>query len=300
MKTYENHPSLETMLANLAVQLKSRRLELGLTQEKLAELSNLNPRHLQKLEAGQLNVTLGTLVSLTVALKTTLTNLLGFRQPTLQGGPVKRFSLEPMLEHCRNTNMLTSVGLTPEILCQAIADTHLILDSLDETLIGTELPRLGGGTIELANLSSIIGNLLGARIAWHSKGRFYRNRPHAFPDLLAIQGTPDEGLEIKVALSTNKPKGHLAKPGKYLTFRYVLTTAKGFDRNQRGDVVTIWEARGGVLTEGDFSLSNTPGDSGKTAVITTSAFRKLSLVYFDKTVCPYVLKENGKLYVDFN
>ncbi len=90
------------------------------------------------------------------------------------------------------------------------------------------------------------------------------------------------------------PKGHLAKAGIYLTFRYVLLTTSGFDRSRRGDIVAIWEARCGTLLESDFSLSNTEGDSGKTAVIKSEALRRMSLVYFDQPLCPY------KRYAYFN
>jgi hypothetical protein len=109
------------------------------------------------------------------------------------------------------------------------------------------------------------------------------------------------GIEIKVALGKNKPKGHLAKPGIYLTFRYVLITSDGFDRLNRGDIVPIWEARCGFLSKNDFSLSNTEGDSGKTAVITTTAFRRMSLVYFEPALCPYSMRSrNSNYYIDFN
>jgi len=290
---------VSSVIANLARRLKYYRLKLGLTQEELAEKAALNPRHVQKLESGELNVTIGTLVSIALALDITLTELLKPHLPEPLS-TVQHTTPEQLLKNCRNTQALLSIGITSEILCHAIADTHFILNSLDEKLIETNLPRLGGGTVELANLSSIIGNLLGARIAFHSSGKFYRNRPHTFPDLLATQGKLEDGIEIKVALEKNKPKGHLAKPGNYLTFRYVLTSNTGFDRKKRGDIATLWEARCGFISEEDFSLSNTKGDSGKTAVITTAAFRQMFLVYFNKTISPYSLRSGDKPYIDFN
>ena len=290
---------VSSVIANLAHQLKYHRLKLGLTQEELAEKAALNPRHVQKLESGELNVTIGTLVSIALALDIKLTNLLEPHSPEFVN-TIQRTTPEQLLENCRNTHALLSIGITSEMLCHAIADTHLTLDSLDEKLVETNLPRLGGGTVELANLSSIIGNLLGTRIAFHSLGKFYRNRPHTFPDLLPFLGKLENGIEIKVALEKNKPKGHVAKPGNYLTFRYVLTTNTGFDRKKRGDRAALWESRCGFISEEDFSLSNTKGDSGKTAVITTDALSRMSLVYFDKTVCPYRLRSNGKPYIYFN
>lgn len=192
-----------------------------------------------------------------------------------------------MLPNCRNADAITTIGLTPENLCHAIFHAYTILDSIDSRLLEGGLERLGGGTIELANLSSIIGNLLGAGVALHSGGQFIRNGPHKFPDLLSTNSDFTSGIEIKVALERNVPKGHLAKSGTYLTFRYVLVQISGFDRSHRGDIVSIWEARCGRLSESDFSISNTVGDSGKTAVIKSEALRRMSLVYFDQALCPY-------------
>lgn len=93
-----------------------------------------------------------------------------------------------------------------------------------------------------------------------------------------------------MALETNKPKGHLAKSGYYIIFRYVLGDSNNIfqkGKQNRGDTVWIWEVRIGFLNESDFSLSNTIGDSGKTAVIKTEAYNNLALVFFDKFFSPY-------------
>jgi hypothetical protein len=42
------------------------------------------------------------------------------------------------------------------------------------------------------------------------------------------------------------------------------------------------------LDEEDFSLSNTAGDSGKTAVVTMEGMKKLRMSYFDPRFCPRV------------
>jgi transcriptional regulator with XRE-family HTH domain len=55
--------------------LKDRRLSLGLTQEELADRSGLAVRHYQKLEAGQVNVTLKSLVALSTALRLEMSSL---------------------------------------------------------------------------------------------------------------------------------------------------------------------------------------------------------------------------------
>ena len=96
---------------------------------------------------------------------------------------------------------------------------------------------------------------------------FARNRPHAYPDLVPNQSDVS-GLEIKVALETNRPKGHLPKRGHYLTFRYVLGDENGnYEIGKRKNVIWVWEAKYGYLRDADFSISNTEGDSGKTAVV---------------------------------
>lgn len=175
---------------------------------------------------------------------------------------------------------LAKVGLTREIVASGINFVHRILDTLDGTLTTAGETRLSQ-LVELANLSAIIGNLLRTGIASGSGGRFIANGPHKYPDLLGNQpGIAD--LEIKVALESNKPKGHLVKPGPHLICRYVLGSegtpyCKGKDN--RGDIAWIWELRAGILEEHHFSVSNTEGDSGKTAVINAEGFDQLALIY---------------------
>lgn len=186
-----------------------------------------------------------------------------------------------------NDNALAAVGLSKAMVAGGISTVHKILDGLDLTLTSNGEARLSQ-MVELANLSAIIGNLLRTGIAKASNGRFVANGPHRYPDLIASEpGTGD--LEIKVALETNKPKGHLAKPGPHLTCRYVLAQASGAftpGKASRGDVAWIWEVRAGILQESHFNISNTPGDSGKTAVINAEGFRHLHVVYCALPLCP--------------
>ena len=183
---------------------------------------------------------------------------------------------------------LSDFGLTVDIIRDAIEYTHSVLDQIDHTLISRRSERLAG-LVELANLSAIVGNLFRGGVSVASDGAFRANRPHRFPDLVAnAPGTRD--LEIKVALETRKPKGHLVKPGPHLTVRYVLADDQGnFVRGKesRGDVVWIWEVRLGELEETHFNSSNTVGDSGKTAVINTKGMASLVPVFLDLTRCPY-------------
>lgn len=181
---------------------------------------------------------------------------------------------------------LKDAGLTIENLQKAIEYAHEILDEIDEKLIRVKVGRISE-LVELANLSSMVGNLLGAGIENFSNGNFQRNGPHKFPDILS-QNENCKDIEIKISLETNKPKGHLAKEGYYLTFRYVLIDENAdFDRNERGQIVQIWEARFGYLLEHHFNISNTAGDSGKTAVINKDGMDALKVAYIDLNYCPY-------------
>lgn len=60
----------------LGVSLRGRRTHLGLTQEDVAELLGIATRHYQKIEAGEINVTLRTISRLCVALKVNARDLL--------------------------------------------------------------------------------------------------------------------------------------------------------------------------------------------------------------------------------
>lgn len=186
-----------------------------------------------------------------------------------------------------NDPALEAVGLSREMISFGISFVHKILDGLDATLVKNGEMRLAQ-MIELANVSAIIGNLLRTGVAKASDGRFIANGPHRHPDLISTRNGVGD-LEIKVALETNKPKGHLAKPGSHLTCRYVLASADGVykaGKLLRGDVVWIWEVRAGVLDAEHFNISNTPGDSGKTAVINAEGFKRLQVVYCALPFCP--------------
>lgn len=179
-----------------------------------------------------------------------------------------------------NDHGMEAVGLSRNIVASGISFVHRIMDSLDHTLVSAGETRLSE-MVELANLSAIIGNLLRTGIANASNGRFVANGPHKYPDLLSNENGIGD-LEIKVALESNKPKGHLVKPGPHLICRYVLGTLDGGytrGKESRGDVVWIWEIRAGFLEEEHFSVSNTAGDSGKTAVINSDGYGQLELVY---------------------
>jgi hypothetical protein len=195
----------------------------------------------------------------------------------------------------KNHEEFALTGLTISSIAQACDYVHSTIDALDQTLISVGADRLSK-MVELANLSSMIGNLFGAGIAQFSDGALKRNRPHTYPDLLALN-PGIKNIEIKVALENNKPKGHLAKAGYYLTCRYVLveedgtyvlpSTRKRIVDGERGTIPVVWEVRFGWLDLVHFNSSNTEGDSGKTATVNKEGMAQLAVVYCDLSVAPY-------------
>ena len=187
-----------------------------------------------------------------------------------------------------NQKGLAQLGLDEAMLRGAIQYSNRVLDSLDDTLVSAGEPRMAR-LLELANLSAVIGNLFRGGLAKASHGRFEANGPHKYPDLVS-KDRRFESLEIKVALEVNKPKGHLIKPGPHIIVRYVLGDEHGKcvpGKDNRGSVVWIWEVRAGVLNNQHFSVSNTPGDSGKTAVINKDGMDALKVAFVDVDRCPF-------------
>ena len=203
-----------------------------------------------------------------------------------------RFKYHPHMtreaeDHYQETLELRQVGLTSEILRSAVSFLNGTLDVMDEALLARGTGRIAE-LVELANLSSMIGNVFRSGIAKASEGLFVSNGPHKHPDLLN-RSSPQSNVEIKVALEDNKPKGHLAKPGWHLTCHYVLCHHDGTftaGTESRGVVARLWLLRFGYLREEDFNISNTPGDSGKTAVVNAKGMANLIPVYFNPPLCP--------------
>ncbi len=186
---------------------------------------------------------------------------------------------------------LRAIGLSQEALANAIDSTYHLLDRIDATLIGEDVAPLCQ-MVELANLSSMIGNIIGAELAKHSHGAYCRNQPHRYPDLLPLtKSAAQSGIEIKMALGKNAAKGHLAKEGHYIICKYVLVDSDGHpirtkEERPNARYPVFWEIKSGYLTENCFNISNTAGDSGKTAVINAVGNTKLVRVFHDGTKEP--------------
>lgn len=69
-------PAEKRIRERLSQNLRRLRKERGLTVEELAHRARLHSRHLQKLEAGETNPTIGTLARLADVLGTPVTSLL--------------------------------------------------------------------------------------------------------------------------------------------------------------------------------------------------------------------------------
>ncbi len=271
-------------------RVRGLRQACNLSQEELALTAGLDRTYTGGVERGERNISLINVQKIAKALSISPADLLQFEQ----GGGVMR---EPAPNGLINEGVLKSIGLNHEILRKAIKDTYLLLDQLDVTLEAAGVFPLSQ-TVELANLSSMIGNIFASEIAKHSGGLLRRNGPHKYPDLLSAGVCPIvPELELKIALENNKPKGHLAKPGHYLTCRYVLCQPNGslkIGKDQRGVKPYIWELRCGYLLVEHFNLSNTEGDSGKTAVVNAAGMAVLQVVYCDLERTPFSTK--GKTY----
>ncbi|WP_213805180.1 helix-turn-helix transcriptional regulator [Granulicella sp. dw_53] len=283
------HPIVDVLLR----LLRTLRVKQGLTLEEVADRAGIHRTHLGLIERMERQPTLSVAVQIAKSFDLDLSDLL-LKAELIQTGKLREeeafrdlFVRIEKPECLRNLELLElHTGLSGAMLLKAIHGCYTMLDTIDSELVANGSPPIGG-LVELANLSSMVGNMVGGAIAETSEGLYARNKPHHYPDLLPLRD-PAKNLELKMALETNKPKGHLPKAGTYITIRYVLGDRAGtYARKTRGNTVWIWEVKVGLINIGDFDISNTEGDSGKTAVIKTTVFNAMPLVYFDPSFCPY-------------
>ncbi len=280
---------------------KELRKNQNLTIEHLAELADVHRTTIGLLERHERTPTLTVAEQISTALGFPLYELIQ-EASLIYEGRAKKEDLaafhkarKTSISNIRNEEYFKELtGLTGNQLLCAIDSCYKVLDTIDEQLINKSSMPISN-LVELANLSSMVGNLLGASLAECSNGLYERNKPHTYPDLIPIaEGATN--LEIKISLETNKPKGHLPKAGTYLAFRYVLgDKLANFQRGKdnRGDTVWLWEVKVGVIEEEDFVCSNTAGDSGKTAVIKTEKHNNMKLIYYVPSLLPYAVRKTG-------
>ncbi len=276
------------------------RVKQGLTLEQLAEQAQVHRTTVGLLERGERSPSITVASQLSCALGYQLSDLLARAELIAENKLTLAAAFKEEQARQVDASMLRNqaafeefMGMPAINLLAAIESTYHTLDMIDGQLTSRGSPPIGK-LVELANLSSMIGNLFGGCLADVSDGLYKRNRSHAYPDLLPVKN-PAQPLELKVALETNKPKGHLPKPGRYITLRYVLGDRLGNytrGKEHRGATVWVWEVRVGEIGMEDFSISNTDGDSGKTAVIKTAVFNAMSLVYFNRMYCPHPMRND--------
>lgn len=294
----EDHVS--KVLRALIKVISDYRQAQRLTYEELADRAGIHRTTIGLLERNERMPTVLVALQLAGALGVELSELLSRAEAIVSGKTTeslqtveKRTVQHQHFYHEPDLKKLT--GLTHECIRNAIQGCYQTLDTVDFQLSTHDTPPIAK-LVELANISSMIGNLLGGQIATNSNGLYVRNRPHTYPDLLPV-APHAQNVEIKIALDTNMPKGHLPKPGTYMTFRYVLCDKRGIytrGKDKRGDTAFVWEGRVGILAETDFAVSNTEGDSGKTAVIRTKAFNDMTVFYFVPEFLPYSQKRASK------
>lgn len=67
----------QKLMKAIGKNIKVRRSELGMTQEKLSELADINEKFLSSIENGKEgNISVGYLVSIAIGLDTTITSLI--------------------------------------------------------------------------------------------------------------------------------------------------------------------------------------------------------------------------------
>ncbi len=298
-----SNPNPELITKALIQAITEERKAQGLTYEQLADRAGVHRTTIALWEREERTPTIQLALQLASALNVPLSLLLARCEAACQTGQslVSLTHRRLLAEHFRNENKLRALtGLTHQTVRGAIEDCYQTLDLIDAELAKRESP-LVSELVELANLSSMIGNLLAAGLVEHSGGTYSRNTPHTYPDLLPKRAGFG-GIEVKTALERNKPKAHLPKRGIHLTFRYVLCNHQGgFTRGKEncGKTAQVWEVKAGELSENDYDLSNTEGDSGKTAVIKTTVLRAMTLIYFDPRLLPYATR-GDKPYRGFN
>ena len=262
--------------------------ERGWSLEDLADEAGRHRTYLGLIERGERHLSVASAFRLAQALDLSISDLIGLAEaqsPVIRSSVrfPKRVSPPTATDGTEAVRRIT--GLNSDWIPSAIEATYETLDRIDERLINTGSEPLAR-VVELANLSAIVGNLMRSALQSHSGGAYRSNAPHTFPDLVS-DSENSQPLEIKIALESNLPKGHLPKPGTHLICRYVLAERDGtYSRGDRGDVVWIWEARLGELSRDDFNTSNTPGDSGKTAVVKAKSLYQLTCAYYDERFLP--------------
>jgi transcriptional regulator with XRE-family HTH domain len=98
---YDYEPYLQKMLQRLQRNVRHLREEMKLTVYEAAQRAGIHWRHWQKVEAGESNATLDTIVRIANGLEIDVDELLGPQKPQVRG--------KPKIKRNRRTGKRTSV-----------------------------------------------------------------------------------------------------------------------------------------------------------------------------------------------
>jgi len=246
--------------------------------EDISENADIHRTTLGKIERGEREPSVSIALRIADALGVTITELVN---PESFRTPDENHVIE-------DADIYDKLPFDSSAVLMGIEQAYENLDTIDFAFQRRGVKPLADQFDEYSALSTVIGEFFASGVAEASDG-LYKVNAGDFPDLISTgkqSGVP--GIEIKVAMETNMPKGHLPKPGMYLTIRYVLADRDGdYEKGKRKDTAWIWEVRMGKMKPEQFNKSDTKGDSGKTATFSADALWGFDCVYLNPDMVPY-------------
>lgn len=267
---------------DLGERIRELRKVHGKSLVEVAEEADIHRTALGKIERGKREPSISNAMKIADALGVTLTEL---TNPGSFRTPEEEYVIG-------DADVLDKLPINGSAILMGVEQVYENLDTIDFALNSQGLEPLADQFDEYAALSTVIGEFFASGVAEASDGQYEVNAGD-FPDLISKEPGDDiPGIEVKMAMETNQPKGHLPKPGMYVVVRYVLAERdKSYERGQREDTAWIWEVRMGEMEEEQFNKSDTEGDSGKTATFSAEALWNFDCVYLDPDLIPYARYE---------
>lgn len=194
----------EQITAAIIELLADERKRQGLTYEDLAARAGVDRSTVALWDRGERTPRIEVILKVCHALGLELSSLLIQAEAIASGLPKRAFPKRPprtlQAAHFLNeASLKRATRLTSAMLRPGIEHCHQTFDTIDFQL---ELhgAKPIGRLVELANLSSMIGNVVAEGVAANSDGLYERNTPHTYPDLLPKKASAVP-LEIKIALA---------------------------------------------------------------------------------------------------
>ncbi|MDD2237808.1 MAG: helix-turn-helix transcriptional regulator [Kiritimatiellae bacterium] len=176
--------------------IRKLREQSKLSQEKLAELSNISYQYLSALENGKENFSIGVLESIAVGLGTTLSSIVqtAFANDT----PIPKLNPKFLIKGAKLPPLLT-----PAHLEAVLNETHRIIRLMNTTL-RQESGRPLAAYIQGNNFSGIVSNILCDSFSRLSP--YKHNHDQRYPDLVCKnkKGNTLAGLEVKCTIKPGK------------------------------------------------------------------------------------------------